>query len=159
MMYLLDEIVFPYTKKQLACMTWDCYGVHLDEDVVAHAHSGNLHIIPCPPGGTKDGSCSAIFVRNPPSRSYAHVQPHVGNALDATVNGAVKLAGRRAWRKDQLLHPDKKVDYADAIRHCYDAFFAVIVVVCRYVRLTCIMQYHHNFRSRQNASSVGSSTS
>ena len=57
MIWYLDKVVLPYTKGQLAVLTWDCYACHLDSDVISHAHKNNLHIIPVPPGGTSTG-CS-----------------------------------------------------------------------------------------------------
>ena len=49
MLFYLKEVLIPYTKGQLACLTWDTYGSHLDEKVVSYAHTNNIHIIPTPP--------------------------------------------------------------------------------------------------------------
>ena len=55
MIWYIDNILLPHTKKELAVVTWDCYGSHLDSEVIAHAHKNNIHVIPVPPGGTSTG--------------------------------------------------------------------------------------------------------
>ena len=55
MIWYIDNILLPYTKGELAVVTWDCYACHLDNEVISHSHKNNLHIIPVPPGGTSTG--------------------------------------------------------------------------------------------------------
>ena len=57
MMFYLDEILIPYTGGALACLTWDTYSSHLEDEVIKHAMEHNIHIIPTPPGGTAEGDC------------------------------------------------------------------------------------------------------
>ena len=97
----LLEVLLPYTKGRLCCMTWDTYGSHLAEEVVALAHKNNVHIIPTPPGGTSKG------------------------ALDASANGEAKSRGKKLWRKDRLAHPYTKVDCADALSHAITAYYSI----------------------------------
>ena len=61
MLFYLENVLIPYTKGKLSCMTWDTYGSHLDEDVVRFAMNNNIHIIPTPPGGTAQGKY-AFFI-------------------------------------------------------------------------------------------------
>lgn len=50
---------------------------------------------------------------------------HVGNALDAAVNGVGKSGGRRLYRRKRMANPEQKTDYGEAVSCCVESFFAV----------------------------------